>query len=546
MATITNGKRTGARRSAAVPLNLRRLAVRRNPTQYPSPSPLGPITLSVTRSMVSASDALRAYLAKQAVTSLGATELHRTGTLLAEHVRKYQAASRQFIKDWLHDVRQTAWLVERSSGRLLDILTPREQLSAKVEDLAQVTVAEDQQLHGLRKRRSRTGLGIPVTLWMRRHGAGETLDPARHTAARAMTAVVRVEQDSDRRVRTVRVELIDPVEVATLQLGDMTLPLAADFTAPVAQTLGLERRPAASAYGIRDNTRRGTVDGFTALTPFAPDREPLILVEGQGLSPLMVAQLANDVAGDADLRRRFQVWLYRYPMVAPLFFAASELRADLESFYTRLEAAAGRPLDGRGVVVAQGPGAVLAKTLLLDSGSTLWDAAFAAPLERMNLQAADRALLESLFVWQRSRRVGRVIVAGEAQNVDALTAGVGTRAVQLLQRQTPELRASVERIYGSQKQFLRGPARSAEDGPLGTRDEFPEPVCQALADAAVAADRALLALVAGSADASDETRLYVPAGGLAPLHAQRPKAAAPGVLGPQAASVLLDWLRPRH
>ena len=530
-----------------------RTVVRRSAAQRRAPgvdggtNPVGPITLSVMRSMIAAVDALQGYTAAGTVPAFAPAPSEGEVTGLAEHVRKYQAATRQFIADWLRDTRQSAWLVEGSSGRILDTVSAGARDGSALAD-AQIAIAADQQLHGLRRRLVRAGVGTPVATWSRRQVLDEDTDLTRATAARPMTAVVSVVQNSDRRVRTVRVHLLDPVEVATLELAGVAMPLAADFTAPVALTLGLERKPAASAYGIRAAARRGTVDGFTALTPFAPDRVPLILLEGAGHSPLVTAQIANEIAGDADLRRRFQVWLYRYPMAAPLFHAARRFRDELEAFHTRLEAVTEGSLPGRGVVIAYGPGAVLAKTLLVDSNDALWDACFTTPLAALELAAADRALLESLFFWRRSPRIDRVIVAGEPRNTAALTAGVGARAVQLFVRQNPELRSAIERIHWRQKQHLRRPALSSTADPATARSEFPEPLFQALSDVSVCADRALLALTA-AADGRDaggsDARVFSPAAGLAPLCTQL-LPAGPDILGPRSTAFVLDWLRPRH
>jgi hypothetical protein len=339
-------------------------------------------------------------------------------------------------------------------------------------------------------------------------------------------------------VRRVRIDLLDPVSTETFAIGGGVLPLAADFTAPVTQALGLERRPAARPYGIRDIARLGTCEGFSALTPGGPDRVPLILVEGAGHSPLMMAQLANEIAGAVDLRRRYQVWLYRFSTVAPLFFAAAQLRRDLARFQARLRADASAPYDGRGIAVAHGPGALLARSLIVAPGARVWDAVFATPIEQMDLSAYDRTLLRRLFFWDRSPVVDRVIVAREPRDLAALTAGVGARAPQLLLRQPPEFRQSVERIYGTQKRHLR-PMSHLE--PDGESDVGGEPICRAIAAAVHGADHALATLVAsGRVDA--DAALYRSPDGSGPT-TMSVAAQDDAPLGPLIARGILDWLR---
>ncbi len=454
----------------------------------------GPITLSVMRSMVAAADALRGYLSAFGGASLTMPDLESEGNEVADLVRHYQAASRLFVKEWLRDRRRTTWLVETASGRTLHPGRAASAAPADQDDGCVASLAAEQKLHGLRDRFTREGVGIPLVV--RSRGSAEELDIVRGTAARARTAVVRVEPDADRRVRTVRVTLHDPARVESCRIGAVALPLAADFTAPVAQTLGLGHKPAAIPYSIRDTERRGTIDGFTALTPFAPDTAPLILMEGVGLSPLTMAQIANEVAGDSVLRERYQVWLYRYPTTAPLLFAARTFRADLERLYSRLDAAADRPVPGHGMVAAQGAASAIARSVIAESGSAIWDAVFTTPLAQLNVTPTDRVFLESLFFWKPFERLERAAVVGVETATELQMTGVGDRAVQLLQRQSPRFRSMIERIYGNQKQHLRTPPLDA-----GLRTSIPadsklyaEPVCEALANAALMSDRAILTL----------------------------------------------------
>ena len=505
----------------------------------------GSIATSLMRVLIAASEALTVYLESRDARVPAAVELDQPGSELAERVRKYQVASRHFVHDWRRDMHRTAWLVDSGSGRTLDVLASPTPAGVALAAQTKAMLAEDQALQGLRTRCVRTGIGIPLTVWTPPKEAVVDLDCL--SASRPLTAIVTVEPAKRRSARIVRVALLDPLAAASTRIGATTLPLAADFTAPLAHTLATQRKPAATAYGLRDSTRRATVDGFTALTPYAEERTPLILLEAVGFSPLMMAQVANAVAGDEDLRRRYQVWLYSYPAVAPLFYAASRFRADLEALCERLRAIASRTTARRAVLVAQGPATVIAKTLLVDSGATFWDAVFRTGLDNLLLSPFDRAVLEQLFFWKRSERVGRVVLAGEPQNAAALTRGVDQRAVQLLLRQPVEFRRAVERIYGAQKQYLRGrpgAARSAGSLPDAEAAPFAEPVCQAVAGAALACEQALLAMLDAQAASDRGLAIHSPASGLVPLAAHLP--GARGTLDPDIVGLIAAALRTRQ
>ena len=475
---------------------------------------IGSITLSVMRSVVAASDRLAAYLAREQTEVVDLHRLDETGSELAELIRHYQAAARLLVKDWLRNPHHRAWRVDSSSGRNVSIGAadvPGEALAP-----ARFAFAEDQPLYGLHRRIVRDGIGIPLTTWKRRPGVVAP-EPAAVTVASALTAVVSTERDTDRRVRKVRIELEDPASCAATELRGVVVPLAADFTAPVSLTLALERKPSAVSYGIRAIERRGTVEGFSALTPGGGGRAPLILIDGAGLAPTLTAQIANEVAGAPVLRDRYQVWLYRYAHTAPLFFATSQFRSDFERFLELIGTAERPEAERRAVIVGNGTGAVLAKSVLADSGSMLWDALFSAPPEQTDLEATDRELLARLFTWNRAANVERVILIREPTNAIAIASGVGTRAVQLLKRQPGDFRSAIERIYRRSKRHLRTAGRAdfgTDASDIGSAADAP--IVAALTQAALAADLALLSLLnVGTGTVGDVTS-YEPLTGLVP------------------------------
>jgi len=494
-------------------LERRRTATRADSRPHPTDR-IGSITLSVMRSVVLASDRLAAYLARQPAEVVDLDMLDATGSELAELVRHYQAAARLLVKDWLRNPHHRAWRVDSSSGRNVSIGAA--DVPGEAVAQSRFAFAEDQPLYGLHRRIVRDGIGIPLTTWTRRPGVTSP-EPAAVTVASPLTAVVSTERDADRRVRRVRVQLEDPAASETTELRGVVVPLAADFTAPVSLTLALERKPSAVSYGIRAIERRGTVEGFSALTPGGAGRAPLILIDGAGLAPTLTAQIANEVAGTAALRDRYQVWLYRYAHTAPLFFATSQFRSDFERFLDLIDTAEGPQAAGRAVIVGHGTGTVLAKSLLADSGSMLWDALFSTPSEQTELEAADRELLARLFTWQRAARVERVILIREPTNAGAIASGVGARAVQLLKRQSGDFRSAIERIYRRAKRHLRTSERVDFGAQaLDVAGEADAPIVAALTHAALAADLALLSLLNVGTGSVSDVASYEPLTGLAP------------------------------
>lgn len=489
-------------------------------------TPTGPITVGTLRTLIAAADALRRFLTDDA-NVVSFADLARPRGPLADLLHRYQAASRQCVREWLQDPSRLVWLVEAGSGRILDTTAEPLAPGGGLEESEQATLADAQPLHGLRTRHARPGIGIPLVVSYRDALGAPRGAPS--MAVRTRTAIVGVERGFDARVRSVRVRLFDPEATDRVRLFASDLPLAADWTAAVAFQLGQKRRTTLAAAG---DAPADPMNAFTPLMPVVPGRAPLVMLEGSGLSPLMMAHVANEIAGDPQLRSRYCAWLYSYPMTAPLVQSAGALRRDLERFCAKLER------EGAGVratVVAQGPSAVLARTLLTETGDALWNGVFTETPDAIALGAHDRRRLESLLMWTCSTRVERVIAVNLPDNLAALAAGVGERAVQAVQQQPKPRRAAFERLFGATRRWLR-PA----SGP-GARHA--EPLHEAIYAAAVAADRTLLSLLAEVP--AGGTVLYDPAVGSQPTDALTVADGTP--LGPQALERLLSWLRrPSH
>jgi hypothetical protein len=124
---------------------------------------------------------------------------------------------------------------------------------------------------------------------------------------------------------------------------------------------------------------------------------------------------------------------------------------------------------------------------------------------------------------------------------------VGARAVQLVLHQSATLRSAIERIYGREKNRLAAPPAPHDPAGrgLGEADGYPQPVCDAIAAAALAADRALLSLVATHGSGTDFASLYLGSAGLRSVESW---SAGSDEIPVERAVVrrTLDWLHPQY
>jgi hypothetical protein len=70
-------------------------------------------------------------------------------------------------------------------------------------------------------------------------------------------------------------------------------------------------------------------DGLFTFHPYRPGKIPVVLVHGTASSPVRWAELINELEGDPQIRKRFQIWIFLYDTGNPIGYSAGRLRAAL-------------------------------------------------------------------------------------------------------------------------------------------------------------------------------------------------------------------------
>lgn len=345
----------------------------------------------------------------------------------------YDAALTVFVGEISRDVARggTALISTPSGTEKLEVKYPRDGIirAGYFDDLL---IAERIKIQGFRQRATVPGAGVAL-VGVRKPKPGREKEMDDHPQKGITMAVSVVARFSGG--RTVTLDVLNPVRTETVPVAGRALPVAADFTAPLALSFGGVND---LLLGIRNllNVSLGINDaGVYLAEPFDPDRVPVLLIHGLSSTPIVWRNVVSAAQADPKVRRNYQFWYAYYPTGAPVLFSAALIREDTERVRRqndpRRTTIAGREID----LVGYSMGGNVARILATDIGDRLWNQIADVPFDRLRLAPGDREVLRAGIFWKPLPGVKNVIFVATphrgARMADASFAQWANRLVRL-------------------------------------------------------------------------------------------------------------------
>lgn len=206
-----------------------------------------------------------------------------------------------------------------------------------------------------------------------------------------------------------RLELYNPLNIQTVRVQHMTVPLETDMTTPLAYFLsrtdldGIEYTGFLAADKIQDQT------GIYMFEPYQPGKIPVVMVHGLLASPLTWTTLFNDLRADPKLRERYQFWFYLYPTGNSYLTTAADLRQELAQLRAELDPQDRDQALDHLVLVGHSMGGLVSKLLTVDSKEDFWTLVSPRPFDSLKVSSDTRGELRRLFYFQKTPSVERVV-----------------------------------------------------------------------------------------------------------------------------------------
>lgn len=140
--------------------------------------------------------------------------------------------------------------------------------------------------------------------------------------------------------------------------------------------------------------------GLYFLTPYDPEKIPVVMVHGLMSSPDAFKHIINGIAPEPWFREKYQVWLFNYPTGNPWLYTGIEFRRQMReaTAYARTKGH-DRNLN-RMVVVCHSMGGLITRSSVTDPGTEFYDAHYDTPLDQLDVKASTRELIRNGMLYQ--------------------------------------------------------------------------------------------------------------------------------------------------
>lgn len=287
----------------------------------------------------------------------------------------------------------------KAHGRELGLRVNLERSPWRAEDIHELLLASDFEVGGLENRSYQFGLGVPLIAVRKSEAPGKARDGAAppptgdrfYPPEMAFPLTAFVHPDSRLREnagdlsggRQCTLDLLDPVQIRSVQQGNFALGIEADLTKPLAY---MWSRTDLSKLRWRGFLRPGEAverSGLMLLRPYEPGKIPVVMVHGLMSSPLAWIPMINELLRDPRIQQNYQFFLYVYPTGVPVPIAASYLRDALLEARQQFDPSGTSPAFGRSVLLGHSMGGLLSHAMVVSSEDRLWAINSERPFEEM-------------------------------------------------------------------------------------------------------------------------------------------------------------------
>jgi pimeloyl-ACP methyl ester carboxylesterase len=313
------------------------------------------------------------------------------------------------------------------------------------------------------ERTTRDGIGAPIVAVEREESKNARGKAAPSRIFRTVTAIAQFQG------RRCVLEFYDPLDKETVSFEGRSVPLAADFTVPLAVMLQ-ETDPAKhELWRVLNPEKYAHTATIERLQPFNPNKTVVLVIHGLKDSQATWTPMINRLRGDPVIRKHYQFWFYSYPSGYPFPYSAAILREELDEVEKQFPKL--KPM----VVIGHSMGGCISRLLLTDSGNQLWMKIFGRPPDEVPLSPKAREYFRQELFFRHRPEIGRVIfIASPLRGSNMASGWIGRLATLIIREPTLSSQASQEmlRVTNITEEELKPKRRANSVDSLSPKSRF--------------------------------------------------------------------------
>ena len=225
-----------------------------------------------------------------------------------------------------------------------------------------------------------------------------------------------------------RVELYSSYEKRHAEVNGTKVPLENDLSAQLAFSLN---QPFIWDVGALQFLKGSVVkNGVYPVQPYSPGRIPVVLVHGTFSSPVWWAEMFNTLRSDPVLWEKYQFWFYIYDSSKPVVLSARDLNESLSKVVKSFDPEGNDDALKQLVIVGHSQGGLLTKLMAVETGDAIVRAITKKGLDELDLQPAEREMVERSLVFSPLPFVKRVVFISTPHRGSYRASGWVRRLVQ--------------------------------------------------------------------------------------------------------------------
>jgi hypothetical protein len=313
------------------------------------------------------------------------------------------------------------------------------------------------------ERTTRAGIGAPIVAVEREESKNARGKAAPSRIYRTVSAIAEFHG------RQCVLQFYDPLDQESANFYGHTVPLAADFTVPLAVMLQETDPGKHELWRVLNPEKYAHTATIERLQPFSPNKTVVLVIHGLKDSQATWTPMINKLRADPVIRKHYQFWFYSYPSGYPFPYSAAILRDELDQVEKQFPKL--KPM----VVIGHSMGGCITRVLLTDSGNQLWMKIFGRPPDEVQLSPKTREYFREELFFRHRPEIGRVIfIASPLRGANMASGWIGWLASLIIHESTQSSEASQEmlRVTSTREEELKPKRRANSVDSLSPKSRF--------------------------------------------------------------------------